>query len=150
MASELELDKALSELKRITGITLEVKAKTPEELELALTQVHCLCLAYKEKYNKNHFLQTLMTDGIPSYDIFERASRLHIDAEVPRVLFLVETKGPIDDTIMEVLKNLFPSQSKTYLVSMGERNLVILRPLKTSETPADIGRLAHMLSLIHI
>ncbi|MCI6467124.1 MAG: helix-turn-helix domain-containing protein [Faecalicatena sp.] len=145
MASELELDKALSELKRITGITLEVKAKTPEELELALTQVHCLCLAYKEKYNKNHFLQTLMTDGIPSYDIFERASRLHIDAEVPRVLFLVETKGPIDDTIMEVLKNLFPSQSKTYLVSMGERNLVILRPLKTSETPADIGRLAHMI-----
>lgn len=145
MASAQELDKALAELKRITGITLDVKTETPEELDLALTQIHCLSLAYKEKYNKNHFLQTLMADGIPSYDVFERAARLHIDAETPRVLFLVETKGPVDDTIMEVLKNLFPSQSKTYLVSMGERSIVILRPLKAAETEEDIGRLAHMI-----
>ena len=100
MASAQELDKALAELKRITGIALDVKARTPEEVELALTQIHCLSLAYKEKYNKNHFLQTLMTDGIPSYDVFERAARLHIDAEAPRALFLVETKGPVDETIM--------------------------------------------------
>lgn len=145
MASAQELDKALAELKRITGITLDVKTETPEELDLALTQIHCLSLAYKEKYNKNHFLQTLMADGIPSYDVFERAARLHIDAETPRALFLVETKGPVDDTIMEVLKNLFPSQSKTYLVSMGERSIVILRPLKAAETAEDIGRLAHMI-----
>ena len=127
MASAQELDKALAELKRITGITLEARAETDEELELALTQVHCLSLAYKEKYNKNHFLQNLMTDGIPSFDIFERASRLHIDAETPRVLFLLETRNPIDDTITEVLKNLF------------------LKPRKTSESSEDIDQLAHMI-----
>ena len=47
MTSVQELDKALTELKRITGITMEVKAETPDELETALTQIHCLSLAYK-------------------------------------------------------------------------------------------------------
>lgn len=140
-----ELEKALAELKRITGITLDVKADTPEEQETALAQVHCLSLAYKEKYNKNHFLQSLMADGIPAYDIFERSARLHIEPETQRVLFLVETKNPVDDTVTEVLKNLFPSQSKTYLVGMGERSLVILRPLKTAEKQEDISRIAHMI-----
>lgn len=138
-----ELTKALAELKRITGISLNAEAESPEELELALTQIRCLTLAYKEKYNKNHFLQSLMTDSIPSYDVFERAARLHIEPESPRVLFLVETRNLVDDTILEILKNIFPSQSKTYLVSMGERNLVILRPKKTAESSDDISHLAH-------
>ena len=40
-----ELDRALSELKRITGIAVSVKADTPEETELALSQIRCLCAA---------------------------------------------------------------------------------------------------------
>ena len=70
MGHTQELDKALSELKRITGITLDAKASTPDEIEFALAQIRCLITAYKEKYNKNHFLSSLMTDSIPSYDIF--------------------------------------------------------------------------------
>ena len=61
-----ELDKALNELKRITGITMDVSAETPEETELALTQIRCLCTAYKEKYNKTDFLQSLISPrGLP-------------------------------------------------------------------------------------
>jgi carbohydrate diacid regulator len=137
-----ELDKALSELKKITGISLDVCAETPDEQEFALSQIHSLSLAYREKYNKSHFLQSLMTDGIPPYDILKRASNLHIDPEVPRVLFLAETKNILDDTVIQVLKNLFPSQSKTYLVSMGEKSIAILRPLKMSETDEDMNRLS--------
>ena len=98
-----ELDKALSELKKITGMTLEVRTDTPEELENAMTQIRCLTLAYREKYNKNHFLQSLMTDSIPAYDIFERAARLHIEPEAQRILFLVETRNTLDDTVIEIL-----------------------------------------------
>ena len=93
-----ELEKALSELKRITGITMDVKADTPGETEQALSQIRCLCAAYKEKYNKADFLKSLMTDGIPSYDISERAARLHIAPEEKRVLFLLEAKT-MDETL---------------------------------------------------
>ena len=59
-----ELNKALLELKKITGISLEVSGAAPEQIEPALTQIHCLCTAYKEKYNRTDFLQGLMTGNI--------------------------------------------------------------------------------------
>ena len=144
MTHTQELDKALNELKRITGVSLNVSADTPEEEEQALTQVRCLCTAYREKYNKNDFLQSLMMNGTPSYDIYERASRLHIAPEEKRTLFLLETRI-IDDTVMAILKNLFPSQTKTYLVSVNESSLAILRPVKSGETPASMRQVARMI-----
>ena len=136
-----ELDMALSELKRITGVAVSVKADTPEETELALSQIRCLCAAYKEKYNKADFLKSLMTEGIPSYDVGDRAARLHIDPEEKRVLFLLEART-IDDTLTEILKNLFPSRSKTYLVPMSENRISVLRPLKSGETAESMRQIA--------
>lgn len=136
-----ELDRALSELKRITGVAVSVKADTPEETELALSQIRCLCAAYKEKYNKADFLKSLMTEGIPSYDVGDRAARLHIDPEEKRVLFLLEART-IDDTLTEILKNLFPSRSKTYLVPMSENRIAVLRPLKAGETTDSMRQIA--------
>lgn len=136
-----ELDRALSELKRITGVAVSVKADTPEETELALSQIRCLCAAYKEKYNKADFLKSLMTEGIPSYDVGDRAARLHIDPEEKRVLFLLEART-IDDTLTEILKNLFPSRSKTYLVPMSENRISVLRPLKSGETADSMRQIA--------
>ncbi len=136
-----ELDRALSELKRITGVAVSVKADTPEETELALSQIRCLCAAYKEKYNKADFLKSLMTEGIPSYDVGDRAVRLHIDPEEKRVLFLLEART-IDDTLTEILKNLFPSRSKTYLVPMSENRISVLRPLKSGETAESMRQIA--------
>ena len=136
-----ELTKALTELKRITGISLNVNADSPEEAEQAVTQIRCLCTAYKEKYNKTDFLQGLMTGGIPAYDIAERAARLHIAADDRRVLFLLESRH-IDDAVTEILKNMFPSQTKTYLVPVTENTLALLRPLRSGETESDSRRIA--------
>lgn len=136
-----ELKKALNELKRITGITMEIKAETSEEKDAALTQVRCLCAAYKEKYNKTDFLKSLMTDGIPTYDISERAARLHIVPEEKRILFLLETKT-IDETLTEILKNLFPSRSRTYLVPVSENRIAVLCPRKENDTPDSVRHTA--------
>ena len=81
MANTSELEKGLNELKRLTGITLTVTAEDSEQEQMALEQIRCLCLAYREKYNKNDFLLSLMMNGIPAYDIYERAGRLHIPVE---------------------------------------------------------------------
>ena len=93
MANTSELEKGLNELKRLTGITLAVTAEDSEQEQMALEQIRCLCLAYREKYNKNDFLMGLMTGGIPSYDVQQRAARLHIAPEEERILFLIEMKG---------------------------------------------------------
>lgn len=136
-----ELTKALAELKRITGISMDVSADTPEAAKQAVAQIRCLCTAYKEKYNKTDFLQGLMTGGIPAYDIAERAARLHIAPDEKRVLFLLESRH-IDETAAEILKNMFPSQTKTYLVPVAENSFALLRPLHSGETEADSRRIA--------
>ena len=136
-----ELTKALPELKRITGVSMEVSADSPEAAEQAVNQIRCLCTAYKEKYNKTDFLQGLMTGGIPAYDIAERANRLHINPEDKRVLFLLESRH-IDETMAEILKNMFPSQTKAYLVPVSENTLALLRPVKSGEKADDSRRIA--------
>lgn len=136
-----ELEKALNELKRITGLTVKIEAATPEEAEQSLQQIRCLCTAYREKYNRTDFLHGLMINGIPAYDIHERASRLHIAADEKRVLFLLEAKD-LDDTVKEILKNLFPSQSKTYLVPINDTSLAVLRPVKSGEDHESMRRIA--------
>lgn len=137
-----ELEKALHELRHITGITLDVTAETPEQAETAISQIRCLCTAYKEKYNRTDFLQSLMTGGIPAYDIHDRASRLHISWDQRRVLFLLEARSA-DDMTGEILRNLFPSQTKTYLVPVSENITAILRPLRPGEGTDDIHAIAH-------
>lgn len=141
MGHTQELERALNELKRITGITMEIHADTPEQAEQALTQIRCLCTAYKEKYNKADFLHSLMLNGIPAYDIAERASRLHISHEEERILFLLESRSA-DETVWEILKNLFPSQTKTYLVPVNENTLAVLKPLKRDTDEEYIRHIA--------
>lgn len=143
MEHQPQLAAALKELTRITGIQLDLSTNTPEEEELALQQIHCLITAYKEKYNKNQFLLSLMTGAPPAYDINERAGRLHIPTEEKRVLFLLDAPAGLDETVLEILKHLFPSQTKTYLVPVTDTSLVILKPLRTSETEDDVLQSAH-------
>lgn len=139
----LQTQAALHELNRLTGINLTLSALNPEEEEATLKQIRCLCTAYKEKYNKTQFLLSLMTDSIPAYDVAERAVRLHIAPDEKRVLFLVESRSISDDTVLEILKNLFPSQSRVYLVPITETQLGILHPLHEDETEEDLSQIAH-------
>ncbi len=145
MEYSTQLGSAVNELQRITGLRLEVTAVSAEDEERALKQIRCLCNAYKEKYNKNHFLKNLMTGNISPLGALEDTHRLHIAPEERRILFLLEKKGPLNDTIMEILKNLFPPQTKSYLIPMTECGLAILRPAKTAESEHEFSRLAHMI-----
>ena len=60
-AVHLQIQAALHERKRLTGVTLTLPAETPEDEDAALRQIRCLCTAYKEKYNKAQFLLSLKT-----------------------------------------------------------------------------------------
>lgn len=145
MEYSTQLSSAVNELQRITGIKLEVTADSVEEEERALKQIRCLCNAYKEKFNKNHFLKNLMIRSMAPLEAIENAQRLHISPEEKRVLFLLEKKGSLNDIVMEILKNLFPSQTKSYLIPMTESGIAILRPVKNTESEQDISQLAHMI-----
>lgn len=138
-----ELTRALETLRQITGITMQVKAETPEEEELALTQIRCICSAYQEKYSRTHFLQGAITGTLSSYEILERAPHFHISVEEPRVLFLIKGKNGLDESAQEVLKNLLPIRPKAFLVPLAEDCIALLRSVKASEPEHTVRRTAH-------
>lgn len=132
MTRNSDLTSALNELKRITGITLELSADTPEETVLAVSQIRRLCTAYKEKYNKTHFLQNILYGRLSAYDLSEQAAKLHIHPDEPRILFLLEAKNSLDDTVETILKSIFPPQTGVYIIPVSDTQLVLLHPLSAS------------------
>ena len=152
-----ELTKALSELKRLTGLTMQITADTPEETAAALEQIRCLCTAYREKYNKNDFLLSLMKKGGNAVNfIMEHeqmsyvealkylAEKYHIPVEEKRVIYLLKTKE-LTDTIIEILRNLFPRRAKTYLVPVSKDILSILHPVRSASSEDEIRKTAHII-----
>lgn len=137
-----ELNRALSELSQITGISMDIRIASEEDMEQATEQIRYLCSAYKEKYNRNYFLQNLMKEGTPEYDVHARASRLHIRPDVPRILFLLETKNHMEEIVPEVLKQLFPFHEKVFLVPVNDYQLTVLYPVKESISTEDIHQIA--------
>ena len=60
--------------------------------KLAAFQIQNLLVAYKERFDKDNFIKNLLLDNLLLVDIYNRAKKLHIETNVRRVVFLIETK----------------------------------------------------------
>lgn len=141
-----ELTRSLNELKRITGLSLDVHADTMEEMTQAADQIHLLCNAYKNKYDREYFFQELIHGRTSSNEVRDLAARFHIDAENPRVLFLLEAASPLEDFVTEILKNLFPSRNNTVLIPIDSFRIAVLQSLKKKDTEVTIQKTAYTMS----
>ena len=63
--------------------------------KLAAFQIQNLLVAYKERFDKDNFIKNLLLDNMLLVDIYNRAKKLHIETNVKRVVFLIETHHEI-------------------------------------------------------
>lgn len=63
-------------------------------------------VAYKERFDKDNFIKNLILDNLLLVDIYNRAKKLHIETEVRRVVFLVETNREKDGNELEKIRGL--------------------------------------------
>ena len=64
--------------------------------KLAAFQVQNLIVAYKERFDKDSFIKNLLLDNLLLVDIYNRAKKLHIDADVRRVVMIMELQQEKD------------------------------------------------------
>ena len=50
--------------------------------KVAVSEIQNLIVAYKERFDKNNFIQNLLLDNLLLVDIYNRAKKLHIEVEV--------------------------------------------------------------------
>lgn len=82
--------------------------------KVAVSEIENLTVAYRERYDKNNFIQNLLLDNLLLVDMYNRAKKLHIDVEARRVVFMVETRQEKDNNARELLKTLFASRAKGF------------------------------------
>src|SRR5699024_1195734 len=60
--------------------------------KMAAFQLQNLLVAYKERFDRDNFIKNLLLDNLLLVDIYNRAKKLHIETDVRRCVFIIETK----------------------------------------------------------
>lgn len=111
--------------------------------KLAAFQIQNLIIAYKERFDKDSFIKNLLLDNLLLVDIYNRAKKLHIDADVRRVVMILETQQEKDYNSIESVKNLFGGKGKDFITAVDERSIIIVKTLENEEGYEEMEKLAN-------
>ncbi|MCD7724064.1 MAG: helix-turn-helix domain-containing protein [Clostridiales bacterium] len=115
--------------------------------KIAVSQLQNLIIAYKERYDRNNFFQNLLLDNMLLVDIYNRAKKLHIEATVPRAVFLIETENEKDNemesAISELLGSMFSSQTGDYITAVDESNVILIKMLAPEDDYTRLDQVAN-------
>ena len=113
--------------------------------KIAVAQLQNLNIAYKERLDKNNFFQNLILDNLLLVDIYNKARKMRINVEVPRVVYLVEAKADGEHEIQEILKSLFTPQTGDFVTSVDEKNIIVIKQLENKDNSEEVENIAKMI-----
>ena len=110
--------------------------------KVAVCEIQNLIIAYKERLDKNNFIQNLLLDNLLLVDVYNRAKKLRIDTDVRRVVYMVETKLEKDISAQETVKSLFASRPRDFITAVDEKSIIIVKELEENEGYEEMDKLA--------
>jgi carbohydrate diacid regulator len=113
--------------------------------KIASFQIQNLLVAYKERYDKDNFIKNLLLDNLLLVDIYNRAKKLHIETDVRRVVFIIETKNEKDVNALETVRSLFSGKTKDFITAVDEKNIILVKELKQNESYDDLHKTARVI-----
>ncbi len=111
--------------------------------KIAVFQIQNLLVAYKERFDKDNFIKNLLLDNLLLVDIYNRAKKLHIDTEVRRVIFIIETKHEKDSNALDNVRSLLGNKAKDFVTAVDEKNIIVVKELDADDGHAELGKIAH-------
>ena len=111
--------------------------------KIAAFQIQNLIVAYKERFDKDSFIKNLLLDNLLLVDIYNRAKKLHIEADVRRVVMILEMPQEKDHSSMESVKSLFGGKSKDFITAVDEKSIIVVKELEDGENYPEMDQLAH-------
>ncbi len=113
--------------------------------KIAAFQIQNLLIAYKERFDKDNFIKNLLLDNLLLVDIYNRAKKLHIETDVRRVVFIIETKYEKDNNALETVRSLFSTKTKDFITAVDEKNIILVKELKLGDTYEDLNKTAKVI-----
>ena len=113
--------------------------------KMATFQLQNLLVAYKERFDKDNFIKNLLLDNLLLVDIYNRAKKLHIEANAKRVVYLVEAEGDKDNNVLETVRGIYAGKNKDFITAVDEKNIIIVKEVAPNETYDDLEKVANTL-----
>jgi carbohydrate diacid regulator len=113
--------------------------------KIAVSQLQNLVIAYKEHYDRNNFFQNLLLDNLLLVDIYNKAKKLKIESNKPRVVYLVEAQNDKDNISMELLKNIFDDQQGVYITAVEQKNIIIIKDVSAINSYDEVAKTAQVI-----
>ena len=113
--------------------------------KIACFQIQNLLVAYKERFDKDNFIKNLLLDNLLLVDIYNRAKKLHIDTEVRRVVFIVETNRDKDGNELEKIRGLFGGKTKDFVTAVDEKNIIVVKEVGENEGYDELNKTAEVM-----
>ena len=106
-----------------------VKGTDPEEQKLCALlaisisnlQIHCA-----DRYDKISYLKSVLQGNVRPGDIYLRSGELQIDADVSRLVFIVQIPGN-ETGVVQLMQNMFPEQD--FIINIDNKNIVLIKAL---------------------
>ena len=113
--------------------------------KIAVCEIQNLIVAYKERLDKNNFIQNLLLDNLLLVDIYNRAKKLHIEMNARRVVYIVETSKEKDNGALETVRSMFAGGNKDFITAVDEKNIIIVKEIKDKDTYEDLEKTAQVI-----
>lgn len=113
--------------------------------KIASFQIQNLLVAYKERFDKDNFIKNLLLDNLLLVDIYNRAKKLHIETEVKRVVYIVETNKDKDGNDLEKVRSLFEGKNRDFVTAVDEKNIIVVKEVSDNDAAVDIGKTAEVI-----
>ena len=113
--------------------------------KMAAFQIQNLLVAYKERFDKDNFIKNLLLDNMLLVDIYNRAKKLHIETNVKRIVFIIETQHEKDVNALETVRSLFSTKTKDFITAVDEKDIILVKEVKPGETYDDLEKTASMI-----
>jgi carbohydrate diacid regulator len=109
--------------------------------KIAAFHLQSLLVAYKERFDRDNFIKSLLLDNMLLIDIYSRAKKLKIENDVRRVVYLIEVNSNKELNAIEIVKNIFPFKTRDFVTAFDEKTIIVIKELE-NETEEEIEELA--------
>ena len=110
--------------------------------KMATFHIQGLLVAYKERFDKDNFIKNLLLDNLLLVDIYSRAKKLHIQAEVRRVAMIVEAENDKENNVLEIIRTNMNTGNKDFITAVDENNVIVVKDLSEGDSVKDIEKAA--------
>ncbi len=106
-------------------------------------QIQSLLVAYRERYDGDNFIKNLLLDNLLLVDIYSRAKKLRIENNARRIVFLIETNIDREMSVIEIVRNIFPTKQKDFVTAVDEKSIILVKEIKDRDGKDEIDGIAN-------